>query len=95
VNVLHLLRQMPVTMWRFKDSCDYRIGPMAQDFNNLFRLNHDWRTNLTVSGLDGIALKAVKEVDENVQEHDKCISELRLKLQKLECEMAAIREMIN
>jgi len=95
VNVLHLLRQMPVTKWRFKDSRDYRIGPMAQDFNNLFKLNHDWQTNLTVSGLDGIALKAVKEVDENVQEHDKCIVMLKEKLQKLECEMAAIREMIN
>lgn len=95
VNVLELLRRMPVTKWRFKDSCDYRIGPMAQDFNNLFQLNRDWQTNLTVSGLDGIALKAIKEVDENVQEHDKCISILKQKLQKLECEMAAIREMIN
>ena len=95
VNVLHLLRQMPVTKWRFKDGKDYKIGPMAQDFNNLFRLNHDWKTNLTVSGLDGIALKAIKEVDENVQTHDKCIVMLKEKLQKLECEMAALREMIN
>jgi len=95
VNVLHLLRQMPVTKWRFKDGKDYQIGPMAQDFHNTFRLAHDWQTNLTVGGLDGIALKAIKEVDENVQTHDKCIVMLKEKLQKLECEMAAIREMIN
>jgi predicted phage tail protein len=95
INVLHTLRQMPITMWRFKDSKDYHIGPMAQDFNKAFRLAHDWQTNLTVGGLDGIALKAVKEVDENVQKLEKDNAAIRLKLQKLECEMAALREMIN
>ncbi len=95
INVLELLRQMPITKWRFKDSKDYQVGPMAQDFNDIFRLANNWQTNLTVGGLDGIALKAIKEVDENVQTHDKCIVMLKEKLQKLECEMAAIREMIN
>jgi hypothetical protein len=95
VSILCNLRQLPITKWRFKDSKNYQIGPMAQDFNEIFKLNHDWQTNLTVGGLDGIALKAIKEVDENVQAHDKCIADLKQKLQKLECEMAAIREMIN
>jgi len=58
-------------------------------------LSHNWQTNLTVGGLDGIALKAVKEVDENVQMLEKDNAAIRLKLQKLECEMAAIRETIN
>ena len=102
VNVLHLLRSMAVKKWRFKDSPDYQIGPMAQDFNSTFKLAHDWQTNLTVGGLAGIALRAIQEVDENVQGLDKCVTTLKndnaailAKLQKLECEMAAIREMIN
>ncbi|NCB47716.1 tail fiber domain-containing protein, partial [bacterium] len=95
VNILHLLRQMPITKWRFKDSKDYHIGPVAQDFNSIFKLNHDWKTNLTVNGLAGIALKAIKEVDENVQTLEKDNKAIREKLQKLECEMAALREMIN
>jgi len=88
VSVLPLLRKTPVTKWRFKDSEDYHIGPMAQDFNCIFQLAKDWQTNLTVGGLDGIALRGVQELDE-------CITSLQCKLQKLECEMAAIKEWIN
>ena len=88
ISVLPALRQMPVTKWRFCDSQDFQIGPVAQDFNCAFKLSHDWQTNLTVSGLDGIALRGVQELDE-------CITSLQCKIQKLECEMAALREMIN
>jgi uncharacterized small protein (DUF1192 family) len=88
ISILPLLRKTPVTKWRFKDSEDYHIGPMAQDFNSVFQLSHDWKTNLTVGGLDGIALRGVQELDE-------CITSLQCKIQKLECEFAAIRERIS
>lgn len=79
INVLSCLRQLDMVKWRFKDSQDYQIGPMAQDFNNVFRLSSNWSTNLTIGGLDGIALKAAKEIDENVQVHVECISKLEKK----------------
>lgn len=76
VAVLPLLRQMPVLKWRFKDSKDYQIGPVAQDFNCIFKMNHDWETNLTVSGLDGIALRGVQELDECVAYNNRRILDL-------------------
>ena len=88
ISILPLLRKMPVTKWRFKNSEDYHVGPMAQDFNSVFQLSHDWKTNLTVGGLDGIALRGVQELDE-------CITSLQCKIQKLECEFAAMRERIS
>lgn len=84
VSVLPFLRKTPVTKWRFKDSKDYQIGPMAQDFNCAFRLAHDWETNLTVGGLDGIALRGVQELDS-------CISCLEDKINCLTCEIQQLK----
>ncbi|HAE38087.1 MAG TPA: hypothetical protein DCG57_05535, partial [Candidatus Riflebacteria bacterium] len=76
VSVLPMIRQTPITKWRFKDSHDYQIGWMAQDFHCTFRLAHNWETNLTVSGLDGIALRGVQELDECVAYNNRRIIEL-------------------
>lgn len=88
ISILPYLRDLPITKWRFKDSPDYQIGPMAQDWNCVFKFNRDWQTNLTVGNLDGVALKAVKEVDENVQVIDKCIL-------KLETENSTLKDWIS
>jgi predicted phage tail protein len=87
-SVLPALRKTPIAKWRYKDSKNYQFGPVAQDFNPAFQLVCDWQTNLTVSNLDGIALRGVQELDE-------CITSLQCKIQKLECEFAAIKERIN
>jgi len=76
-SVLGYLRCVPIYKFRYKGSENYQYGPVAQEFNPIFKLSHDWQTNLTVSGIDGIALKAAKEIDENVQVHDKCIDYLK------------------
>jgi hypothetical protein len=92
INVLHYLRSLPITKWRFKDGEDYHVGPMAQDFQRVFNFSKE---DKTVYGLDGIALKGVQELDECVTTLKNDNAAIRAKLQKLECEMAAIREMIN
>lgn len=90
VSVLSALRQMPVTKWRFCDSPDYQIGPMAQDFNCVFRLSHDWQTNLTVGGLDGIALRGVQELDECVAYNNRRILDLESRNACLETQINCI-----
>jgi hypothetical protein len=92
INVLHYLRSLPITKWRFKDGENYHVGPMAQDFQRVFNFSKE---DKTVYGLDGIALKGVQELDECVTTLKNDNDAIRAKLQKLECEMAAIREMIN
>ena len=76
ISVLPMIRQTPITKWRFKDSQDYQVGWMAQDFHSTFRLAHDWETNLTVGGLDGIALRGVQELDECVAYNNRRILDL-------------------
>lgn len=90
ISVLSALRQMPVTKWRFCDSQDYQIGPVAQDFNRAFRLNHDWQTNLTVGGLDGIALRGVQELDECVAYNNRRILDLESRNACLETQINCI-----
>jgi hypothetical protein len=90
VSVLSALRQMPVTKWRFCDSPDYQIGPMAQDFNCVFQLSHDWQTNLTVGGLDGIALRGVQELDECVAYNNRRILDLESRNACLETQINCI-----
>ena len=100
VSILPSLRKMPLGDWKFKGSDDCRIGAIAQDFSCYFQKYS--QNDKTVPNMEGLALKGVQELDifvqkheSKVETHDKCISMLKQKLQKLECEMAAIREMIN
>lgn len=102
VSVLQYLRQMPITKWRFCDGQDYHIGPMAQDFNCIFQLAHDWRTNKTVGGLDGIALKGVQELDECVAYNNRRIGKLeaenaaiKAKIAAMECQLSELKAMVN
>jgi hypothetical protein len=94
VSVLDNLRQMSITKWRFKDSQDYQIGPMAQDFNQIFKLNHDWQTNKTVGGLDGIALRGIQELDECVSYNNRRILELEGRNACLETRLSCLESEI-
>lgn len=76
VSVLPMLRNSPIMKWRYKGSRDYQFGPVSQDFNPAFKLVHDWETNLTVSNLDGIALRGVQELDECVAYNNRRIIDL-------------------
>jgi hypothetical protein len=99
-NVLDKLRRMPIQRWKFKDDNTlWHVGPMAQDFHDIFNFGYECTK---IPNLDGLALRAAQELDvfvqkheEKIDKHDKCIADLKSKLQKLECEMAALREMIN
>ena len=103
-NMLEKLRRTPIQRWKFKsDPNHWHVGFMAQDFFKEFNFGYECTV---VPNLDGLALRGVQELDEIVQSF-KTKAESRLdslekknaalvkRLQKLECEMAAIREMIN
>jgi len=42
--------------------------------------------------LDGIALKAAQEIDENVQVHETCISDLKACISAMESRLIALEE---
>ena len=87
--VLATVTDMPITTWKYiaDDASVRHMGPMAQDFYAAFGLGHDNR-HIATTDLDGVALAAIKGlnevVNEAVQAKDAEINELKARLAKLE-----------
>lgn len=90
-EILRKINALPITKWKYKGTDnEYHIGPMAQDFYNLFKLGVD---DKGISSIDpaGIALIGIKElsntVDQLKNENEalrKSIEALTERLNKLE-----------
>jgi hypothetical protein len=76
-TVLDRIAQLPIKQWSYKaqDPSIEHVGPMAQDFWNLFHLGED---SLGINQIDpdGIALAAIQELNKKVQEIDGLKQEL-------------------
>lgn len=81
-DMLSKVRSLPIKQWSYKsqDPSIEHVGPMAQDFYNLFKLGDD---NISISTIDpsGIALAAIQE--------------LAKKNEKLEAEVATLKAMVE
>jgi hypothetical protein len=76
-EILHLVAQLPVTRWEYKDSRgEAHIGPMAQDFYAAFGLGG---TELGISTIDtaGVALVAIQALIEKNEALELAIKELQ------------------
>ena len=83
-TVLDKVALLPIKQWSYKaqDPSIEHIGPMAQDFWNLFHLGDD---SLSISTIDpsGIALAAIQELAKENSELKKELHELRAQVQTL------------
>ena len=83
-EILSKLAQLPVSRWSYKaqDSNIEHIGPMAQDFYALFGIGE---SDTTISTIDpaGIALAAIKELNERNQELENQNADLQRQLDEL------------
>ena len=66
---------MDITRWKYKGTDEYHIGPMAQDFYALFNVGVD---DKRISSIDpsGVALVAIKALNDKIAEQQKTINEL-------------------
>lgn len=86
-EVLEKVAKLSVTQWNYKsDKESPHVGPVAQDFHAAFGLGHD---NVTISTIDegGVALAAIKGLNEKLAEKDAKISELEKRLAAVEAMM--------
>jgi hypothetical protein len=86
-DLLHRLRGVPVTTWRYREEADrstLHIGPMAQDWHRAFGFTTDDRT-INMSDLDGVNLAAVQALEHRTAAQASEIEALR-------AENAALRE---
>jgi hypothetical protein len=85
-DVLLRLRQVPVTMWRYRDEVDRsvrHIGPMAQDWRSAFDLTADG-TIINMSDFDGVNLAAIQALERRTAALNQENAELRRRLDELE-----------
>lgn len=96
IRVLSGLRTICIQKWAWADinqrGFDEFVAPTAEDVANAWGLTFKDDGYYT---LDGIALKAAQEIDENVQVHDQCICSLESCVSTLEARLKMIEERIG
>ena len=87
VAVLERLLAVPVSRWRYHDSNEEHIGPMAEDFHAAFEVGGDERYITTVDAV-GVALAAIQGLHHQLKERDRRIDQLA-------AELAALRALLG
>ena len=86
-DILKKIASLPITQWRYIGTNEYHIGPMAQDFMQAFNVGYDDKSISTIDA-SGVALTAIKGLNEIVQEKD-------AKINRLEKELNAIKRKLG
>ncbi len=83
-DILAKLAAMPISKWSYKREPGTRhIGPMAQDFHAAFNVGMDDKHIATIDD-SGVALAAIKGLNQIVQEKDAELQALKQQVQKLQ-----------
>jgi hypothetical protein len=89
---------LPITQWSYNGSSSKHIGPMAQDFQRIFKLS-DNNTMISASDMGGIAISAIQGLNqklvEQVKQKDTEIARLKARADSFEREMAAIKKRLG
>jgi trimeric autotransporter adhesin len=95
-EVLQKLEEVPVSRWNLKSqpASVRHIGPMAQDFEAAFAVGEDNR-HISTSDADGVALAAIKGLNEVVKEKDARIAELERGMAELKAVVKTLAEKVN
>jgi hypothetical protein len=85
VKVLDQVVALPITTWKFKedDSAVRHIGPMGQDFHQIFAFGVDDR-HISTTDLDGVALAAIQGLKRLLDDKERKIRDLERRLERLE-----------
>jgi hypothetical protein len=93
--VLAKVAALPISTWRFKQTDELHMGPMAQDFAASFGLGTDDK-HINLTDISGVALAAIKALNQVVADKDAQLqalaqqnAELAARLQAIEQALAA------
>lgn len=80
--LLQKVSQLSIRKWRYKGTSEYHIGPVAQQFYQLFALGADDKGISTVDP-SGIALAAIQEQQKLLHRQSEQIAQLEIQVQEL------------
>jgi hypothetical protein len=86
-DVLTRLAALSVPSWNYLGDAQRHIGPIAEDFHAAFAVGGDPRY-LAPADVAGVALAAVKAMQDQVRERDAHIAELEARLARIEAALA-------
>jgi hypothetical protein len=86
-DLLNKVAGMDITNWKFKDSEERHISPVAQDFYKAFGCGagniDDDSTHIAALDMAGVSLRAVQELTKMVRDQQVEIAELKAEIAKL------------
>lgn len=86
-QLLARVRALPVTTWKYLSSEVRHAGPVAEDFHSAFGLGDSDRM-IAPADLAGVALAAVKALQQEVDERDRRIEALEQRLLEIESRLS-------
>ena len=90
VEMLNKLAQLELSTWEYKQgSPGKHIGPIAEDFEQVFQLGTNGKT-ISVVDANGIAMAAIQGLYVEVQKRDQTIEELAAQIRALQQQVEAI-----
>lgn len=95
MDVLETVAKLPLSTWEYKGQDGVKhLGPMAQDFHAAFGLGN---TPKGISSIDteGVALAAIKGLNEVVQAKDQEIQSLKAKNEELSSRLTMLENLVN
>ena len=91
-TILHKVVALPVSEWTYKtDQRAEHIGPMAQDFHAAFGLDGTDDKHISVVDEGGVALAAIKGLNEKLEEQKQENDVLAKRLDELEAEVKEMK----
>ena len=87
--VLDKVTQLEISEWSYKSKTDRHLGPMAEDFAELFGLGQDER-HLAPADVAGVALAAIQALEHENNELKAANDSLQQRLEQLEAAVARL-----
>jgi hypothetical protein len=96
-SILEKINQLEITRWKYKGTTEgdeYHIGPMAQDFYNLFNVGID-STSISTIDPAGVSLIGIQELSKRLSFAEETNVTLQKQLQELQKQNAKLEEKLN
>jgi hypothetical protein len=81
-EVLNKISALNISRWRYKETNEYHIGPIAEEFYALFNVGSD-QQHLSTIDPSGVALAGIQELTKTVQEQQTVIDKQNDELKNL------------
>lgn len=93
-EVLNKISALNISRWRYKETDEYHIGPVAEEFHALFNVGSD-EQHLSTIDPSGVALAGIQELTKTVQEQKIVIEKQNDELKKLKEQVDALTKALE